>query len=283
MSGCLPGVEDRRRGPYPSFETTMKTTVKDLMTAPARTVRSDDTLYLAAEAMWEGDCGGVPVVDGDGKLSGFVTDRDITMCAAIQGRTLHELPVTAAMSFDAASVTAGESVGHAHGLLRERQVRRLPVVDEAGAVVGVLSLADLVRDAAAHPTARSRTQDVRATVTAVSATPGSPAPAATKSARASRKSAAAAKKQAAGSLSPKATKKPTRKAAKPTAPKAVKKAVKSASAKAVKKAVKKAAKKAAATKASSARKGKAAATSSRKTSRRKTSTKRTGRSASARR
>jgi CBS domain-containing protein len=241
----------------------MKTTVKDLMTAPARTVRSDDTLYLAAEAMWEGDCGGVPVVDGNGKLSGFVTDRDITMCAAIQGRTLHELPVTAAMSFDAASVTADESVGHAHGLLRERQVRRLPVVDEAGAVLGVLSLADLVRDAAAHPTARSRTQDLRATVAAVSATPGSPVPAATRSARAAKKGAKA-----------KAT---AKRAVKTTSPKAVKKAVKSASAKAVKKAVKKSA----ASKASRARKAKAAKL--RKTGRRKTSAKRSARTASARR
>jgi len=144
------------------------TSVKQLMTAPARTVRSHESLFQAAEAMWEGDCGGIPVVSDEGQLAGFVTDRDVTMCAAIQGRTLHELPVTAAMTFEATSVGEQDSLEAAHELLRERRVRRLPVVDKAGAVVGMLSLVDLVRDAAANPRARTRVSAVRDTLIAVS-------------------------------------------------------------------------------------------------------------------
>lgn len=139
-------------------------TVATLMTSPARTVRAEDSLFQAAEAMWGGDCGGVPVVDGEGRLAGFVTDRDIAMCAAIQGRTLHELPVTAAMTFGAVGVAEDADLAAAHGLLRTHRVRRLPVLDATGVVVGLLSLADLVRDAARHPKQKSRGEDLRATI-----------------------------------------------------------------------------------------------------------------------
>ena len=145
----------------------MTAKVADLMTAPAHTVAPEDSLFHAAELMWGADCGGLPVVAADGTLAGFVTDRDIAMCAAIQGRTLHEMPVSAAMTFGAESVGVKDDLAAAHGKLRARRVHRLPVIDAAGAVVGLLSLADLVRDAHAHPKARSSQTEVRATVSSL--------------------------------------------------------------------------------------------------------------------
>lgn len=177
--------------------------VRDLMSSPARCVRAEDSLFVAAELMWGGDCGGVPVVDGDGKLAGFVTDRDIAMCAAIQGRTLHELPVSAAMTFGGVGVPASARLGLAHTLLCKARVRRLPVQDQDGVVIGVLSLADLVRDAADQPKSRSKWNDLRTTFTAVSLQPD----------LAASSSSAAADPGAATKATTKSTAKPASKAA----------------------------------------------------------------------
>jgi CBS domain-containing protein len=124
--------------------------VEELMTKSIRTCRSDDSLSQAAQIMWEADCGAVPVVssDGEGRIVGIVTDRDVCMAGYTRGRRLQEMQVREAMAQDLRCCKASDTLAEAEASMRSGQVRRLPVVDESGHLVGLLSLADLAREAA---------------------------------------------------------------------------------------------------------------------------------------
>jgi CBS-domain-containing membrane protein len=122
--------------------------LKDVMNHPAVICPTADTLDNAARLMWEYDCGVVPVVDDQGRLAGVVTDRDICMSAYTQGRPLSAIPVTTAMAGKVVAAHMEDSVEAAEALMRDNQVRRIPVIDGEGRPVGVVSLNDLARLAA---------------------------------------------------------------------------------------------------------------------------------------
>ena len=119
--------------------------VSEVMTRDIHCCRPIDSMEQAAEIMWEQDCGCVPVVDDDFRLQGMITDRDIAMAAYTTGQRLRSLPVQRAMAQDVTSCSDSETVDAALQKLSERQLHRLPVVDEQQRVVGVLSMADIVR------------------------------------------------------------------------------------------------------------------------------------------
>lgn len=124
--------------------------IEQLMQKNVRTVTAEQTLNDAAQILWERDCGCVPVVSEDGtrRVVGMLTDRDIVMAAYTQGRDLHGIRVCAAMSPSVQTCRPGDTVEDAEAILRQAQVRRLPVVDEADQLVGIVSLSDLARAAA---------------------------------------------------------------------------------------------------------------------------------------
>jgi len=119
--------------------------VREIMSQQPHTCRVHDTAKRAAEIMWENDCGVVPVVDDDGRVCGIVTDRDLCMAAYFQGTALADIPVSAAMSREVISCSPDDPIAHAERLMSERQVHRLPVVDDRQSPVGVLSLSDVAR------------------------------------------------------------------------------------------------------------------------------------------
>jgi CBS domain-containing protein len=121
--------------------------VEQLMTQPAITCRSSESLARAAQLMWENDCGSVPVVNEEGQLVGMITDRDICMAAYTQGSPLHGLQVASTMAKQVFSCRTSDTLADAEAYMQKGQVRRLPVVDSAGRPVGLLSLADLAREA----------------------------------------------------------------------------------------------------------------------------------------
>ncbi|MBM3990065.1 MAG: CBS domain-containing protein [Planctomycetes bacterium] len=121
--------------------------VDELMTRDVWTCAPQDDLAAAAGAMWERDCGCVPVVDGQRKVVGMVTDRDICMAAWIKGRKLHEIGVSEVMSERVIACRVDEVAECAEALMREHGVRRLPVLDLDGKLAGLLSLADLACEA----------------------------------------------------------------------------------------------------------------------------------------
>jgi len=120
---------------------------ESLMTLDTQACRAEDSLHRAAQLMWENDCGSVPVVDSDRRVIGMITDRDICMAAFTQRGDLHSHPVSSAMSHQAHSCSPGDSVSVAEHLMREQQIRRIPVVDD-GELVGMLSLNDIALGAA---------------------------------------------------------------------------------------------------------------------------------------
>jgi CBS domain-containing protein len=130
--------------------------VEQLMKRPVRTCEREDSLDRVAQIMWEADCGCVPVVDGDGHLLGVVTDRDICMAAHFQGGPLYALKVKDAMSRSAFACTPKDPIAAAEDVMRSKQVRRLPVVDEENHVVGIVSLNDLAIEAGAEAGAKKR-------------------------------------------------------------------------------------------------------------------------------
>lgn len=102
-------------------------------------------------------CGGCPAaqrswrrveVDAEEYVVGMVTDRDVCMAAYTQGQALAATLVNTAMAKAFYTCAPGDSVADTEVIMKGRQVRRLPVVDDAGHLVGLLSLNDIARHAA---------------------------------------------------------------------------------------------------------------------------------------
>lgn len=122
--------------------------VEAVMTRDPKTCTTTDTLHRAANLMWEADCGVIPVVDANGRLRGLVTDRDVCMAAYTQGKAPHDIQVESVMSKLLFTLAPTDSIQSAIQLFKERQVRRAPVVNGIGALVGILSIADIVHASA---------------------------------------------------------------------------------------------------------------------------------------
>ncbi|HEX4824100.1 MAG TPA: CBS domain-containing protein [Candidatus Polarisedimenticolaceae bacterium] len=125
--------------------------IAEFMTQGVYTVHSHDTLEKAAGVMWEHDCGAVPVVDDDGRVVSMITDRDVCMAAYTQGQLLAAIPVASAMSQRCVSCNAEETAQAAERAMRQHQIRRLPVVDDMGRLVGIVSINDIVLEATTKP------------------------------------------------------------------------------------------------------------------------------------
>ncbi|MBK9001539.1 MAG: CBS domain-containing protein [Myxococcales bacterium] len=118
---------------------------RDLMTHHVRTCRVGDTLAEAARIMWEGDLGDLPVVDEEGRVVAMITDRDICMAAYTQGVPLVASSVSSAMSKRLVSCSPHTSLHEIEQKMLSAQVRRIPVIDELGLLVGIVTLGDIAR------------------------------------------------------------------------------------------------------------------------------------------
>jgi len=117
--------------------------VEDVMSGEVYFCHLDDTLNAAAQIMWERDCGCVPVVDDQRRVVGIMTDRDACMAAYTQGKALKELLVSAICAREVQTCKLGESLAAAEEKMAHAQIRRLPVTDQDGRLIGMLSLSDL--------------------------------------------------------------------------------------------------------------------------------------------
>lgn len=121
--------------------------VRTLMSREVITCTTDMDLARVGWLLWEGDCGALPVLR-EGKVVGMITDRDVCMAAAMKPRPCTEIRVAEAMSAgDIAFVRADADLDDALAILAARRVRRLPVLDDEGRLVGLLSINDLLRRA----------------------------------------------------------------------------------------------------------------------------------------
>jgi CBS domain-containing protein len=117
-------------------------TIGRLMRSDVHRVGAHASANDAAQLMWDKDIGSVPVVDEGGKLIGIVTDRDIAMAAYLRGTTLWDIPLTSLMTRDVISARADDPIDDVLSLMSRRQVRRVPIVDDEGALVGIVSIND---------------------------------------------------------------------------------------------------------------------------------------------
>lgn len=118
--------------------------IRELMTENPKTVSSDATVVEAARVMREDDVGLVPVVDGD-RLVGTVTDRDIAIRVVAEERDPNNTTVRETASTDLVTIDPEQDLGEALRLMAQHQVRRLPVVEEDGRLVGIVAQADVAR------------------------------------------------------------------------------------------------------------------------------------------
>jgi CBS domain-containing protein len=124
--------------------------VADLMTEAVVTTSPGETLASAAQRMLDSDCGSLPVIDSDGRAVGVITDRDIAMFIAPRGLDATTVQVRECMSEDLVTCDMGDPVDRCLQRMADNQVRRIPVVDKRGYLVGILTQADLARHADAH-------------------------------------------------------------------------------------------------------------------------------------
>ncbi|MFK0300088.1 CBS domain-containing protein [Brevundimonas sp. NPDC090276] len=115
--------------------------IRDVMSKDVQVARPNDTLQEVAARMAAGDFGFIPVADGE-NLVGALTDRDIAVRAVAAGAA-PTARVVEFLSRDALVVRADDELKVALDLMSSRQVRRLPVVDKDGRLVGIVSLGDL--------------------------------------------------------------------------------------------------------------------------------------------
>jgi CBS domain-containing protein len=117
---------------------------QDIMTTDPACVTPDTLLADAARMMKDQNVGLLPVVEGEGsdRLVGVVTDRDITIRHVAEGHG-PGCPVREAMTTNVTTARADDDVDRVMDLMGREQVRRIPIVDERGALVGIVSQADI--------------------------------------------------------------------------------------------------------------------------------------------
>ena len=119
-------------------------TCAELMTPSPTCCHPENTVIEAAELMQREDVGLVPVVNGDNaKLIGVLTDRDIVMKVVASGRDPRGTAVSEVMTTEPVACLAQESIEFVMELMASKQVRRIPIVDKDGAIVGIVSQADI--------------------------------------------------------------------------------------------------------------------------------------------
>lgn len=126
------------------MQLSEKHRIRDLMTESPRTVSSDATVVEAARVMRDDDFGLMPVVEGD-RLVGTVTDRDIAIRVVAEERDPSSTTVREIASADLVTIDPEQELSEALRLMAQHQVRRLPVVEEDGRLVGIVAQADVAR------------------------------------------------------------------------------------------------------------------------------------------
>jgi len=120
--------------------------LKDIMTPAVEVVSPGDTLEEAARRMADLDVGPLPVCEGK-RVVGLLTDRDITVRATAAGCDPKATLICDVMSQDITCCYEDQDVREAARLMGQKQIRRLPILNRANELVGIVSLGDLATGA----------------------------------------------------------------------------------------------------------------------------------------
>jgi CBS domain-containing protein len=124
----------------------MAESIRDVMTSNPRSLESGSTAVEAARLMRDEDVGIVPIVEGE-KLVGTVTDRDIVTRVVAEGKTPESVTVGEIASRELVTIDPQQDLDDALRLMARHQVRRLPVVEEDGKLVGIVAQKDVAMHA----------------------------------------------------------------------------------------------------------------------------------------
>lgn len=116
--------------------------IEQVMTPDAKSVQPRDTVAAAARKIRDHDVGSLPVCENQ-QLVGIITDRDITVRAAAEGRSIETTSVGDVMSPEIVYAFNDQEVEEVAALMEANQIRRVPVVDREKRLVGIVSLGDL--------------------------------------------------------------------------------------------------------------------------------------------
>ena len=130
--------------------------VHELMTRRVTSVHPATSVERAVRLMEECDCGALPVVGDNGVLVGMVTDRDIAIRVVGRGRDARTAMVADCMTERVFACYAHESMAECMRQMARHQVRRMPIVDDGGRLVGIIAQGDLARHAGQHPVHEER-------------------------------------------------------------------------------------------------------------------------------
>jgi CBS domain-containing protein len=123
----------------------MGKSIHDAMTSNPRGVERSTPVVEAARLMKSEDVGSLPVLDGE-RLVGMLTDRDITLRIVAEGKDAQSTTVGEIASTDLVTIDPQQGLDEALRLMAQHQVRRLPVVEEDGRLVGILAQADVAKE-----------------------------------------------------------------------------------------------------------------------------------------
>ena len=124
----------------------MAKSIRNAMTSNPCSIDAGKSVAYAAKMMRDEDVGIAPIVEGD-RLVGVLTDRDVAVRVVAEGLDPERVKVFEVASRDVVTLDPGQDLDEALRLMARHQVRRLPVVEEDGRVVGVLAQADVAREA----------------------------------------------------------------------------------------------------------------------------------------
>ncbi|HKE60031.1 MAG TPA: CBS domain-containing protein [Pyrinomonadaceae bacterium] len=130
--------------------------VNEIMTSGVSVCDLNASLADAAKAMWDNDCGILPVMKDGNELVGLITDRDICMGIAMKGRGASTISVEEVMTGEVYSVREDDDLHRALEMMREYKVRRLPVLDAEGKLAGLVSMNDVTLLAVEKPNQKMR-------------------------------------------------------------------------------------------------------------------------------
>jgi CBS domain-containing protein len=121
----------------------MHKSIQEAMTPNPTTIEATTKAQEAARIMKSEDVGSLPIVEGD-KLIGVVTDRDLAIRIIAEAKGI-DTPVAEIASKEVVTIDPQQSLEEAARLMANNQVRRLPVVEEDGRLVGILAQADIAQ------------------------------------------------------------------------------------------------------------------------------------------
>lgn len=117
---------------------------RDIMKRTVRTCSPETTLAEAGVTMFNGDCGVLPITDRTNKVVGVVTDRDIAMALCTRGKRADDVTIREVSSNHPVTCRPDDDLRTALSKMADARIRRIPVVNEAGQLEGIVSINDVI-------------------------------------------------------------------------------------------------------------------------------------------